>query len=344
MEGSVSSFEATRKQYSAAKVGDQPLRRDVRMLGFELGRVIKHHGDPGTYDLIEHIRQLAKRRRAGDTKADEALRRTIIELTPDQMESCIRALSSFFDLANLAEDRHRVRVLRQREQALYPAQRGESIGAAIEALHARGLPAERVQQLLNQLDIELVFTAHPTEAKRRTVRNTLRRLREDLIEIDRREMLPRERDWLLTRIKADLACLWDTDALTAAPANGDRRGAPKSVRLRFGMADHAVAVARAAQALRRVYPGHRFEVPTFLRFGSWIGGDRDGNPYVTSDVTCETLMILRATALRKHLEQCDWLWSILTISEVHHPLAPALAEALEAAQSAGRRCSSASSR
>lgn len=332
MEGSASAFEAHRRQYSAAKVGDQPLRLDVRMLGFELGRVIKRHGEPGAFDLVETIRQLAKRRRAGDEAADAELRRTIVNLNPHEFEELIRALSCFFDLANLAEDRHRVRVLRERERAQHPAPRGESLGAAIATLHERGYTAAQVQELLKQLDIELVFTAHPTEAKRRTVRNTLGRLRQDMIELARHELLPRERDWVLGRIKADLACLWETDALRPR-----RPTVLEEVRRSLFVANSVWQTLPwlfrgVRQGLAHAYPNERFDLPAFLRFGTWIGGDRDGNPYVTAEVTRQTLIVLRSTALEKHLEQCDRLRRTLTISQTHHPLTPELRAALDEAQ------------
>ena len=313
-------------------VSDQPLRRDVRMLGFELGRVIKQHGQPGAFDLIERIRMLAKRRRAEDDGADRALRDLIADLDLDQIDACIRALSCFFDLANLAEDRHRVRVLRQRELDRHPGPRGESIGAAIDTLHAQHLSADDVQSLLDSLDIELVFTAHPTEAKRRTVRNTLRRLRQDVIDMDRQELLPRERDWLLRRVKTDLACLWETDALRPRRPTVLEE-VQRSMFVADSVWDTLPRLFRSLrQALARVYPEHTFRIPTFMRFGSWIGGDRDGNPFVTPEVTRRTLTMLRSTALSKHIEQCDRLRTVLTISRQHHPLSPQLEQALRDAQ------------
>ena len=91
---------------------DFPLRRDVRMLGYELGKVLKSHGNDGLYDLVEEVRALAKARREGDVEADQMLRDRISGMSEDDMGELMRALACFFDLANLAEDRHRIRVLR----------------------------------------------------------------------------------------------------------------------------------------------------------------------------------------------------------------------------------------
>ena len=315
-----------------AALSDQLMRRDVRMLGFELGRVIKAHGSPGLFELVEQVRQLAMRRRAGDAAAEDKLHALIAEQPLDRLGELIRALSCFFDLANLSEDRHRIRVIRQRERSAYPAPRAESLGAAVEALRAEGLTAAQMQALLDQLDVELVFTAHPTEAKRRTVRGTLRRLRQDLIALDRADMLPRERDRLLAHIRTDLAALWETD-----PLRPRRPTVLEEVRRSLFVAESLWRVAPwlyrgLDAALRSAYPGEPMRVPAFLRFGTWIGGDRDGNPFVTADVTRRTLLLLRRRALDKHLGQCSELMSQLTLSARRHPVSDELAQTLAAAR------------
>ncbi|MEX1015646.1 MAG: phosphoenolpyruvate carboxylase [Phycisphaeraceae bacterium] len=312
----------------ATAATDQPLRRDVRMLGYELGHVLRRHAAEGLYDLVERIRLVSKRRRLGDPAADERLRQTIASLDENQLGELIRALACFFDLTNLAEDRHRIRVLRQRERALAPAPQAESIGAAIESLKAQGLDAPAVQAMLDKLDIELVFTAHPTEAKRRTVRNTLNRLRDDLVELDRTDLLPREREALLSRIRADLDCLWETDTLRPRKPT-----VLEEVERSIFVADSVWRIGprlyRAMRdALARAYPDHAFRLPVFLHFGTWIGGDRDGNPFVTAEVTRETLHRLRHAALEKHAEQCRELRRVLSVSERRHPITPELSQAL----------------
>jgi len=311
--------------------GDEPLRRDVRMLGQELGAVLRELADPGVYDLVEDVRAVSLARREGVADAEARLRRRIADLSLDQARDLIRALTCFFDLANLAEDRHRVRVLRQREREQHPSPRRESIGDALDKLHDAGLTAADAGQLLSQLDVELVFTAHPTEAKRRTVRATLTRLRDDLVELERPDQLPRERDRLLHRIRTDLACLWETDTLRPTkPTVLDE------VDRSLFVADTLWQVvpdlmASARRAMRRVYPDtaeHAALARPFLRFGSWIGGDRDGNPFVTADVTRQTLRHLRRAALTRHLDDCANLLSTLTISSAYHAVSPELEQAI----------------
>ena len=319
---------------AAEPIDDQPLRRDVRTLGFELGRVIRGHTGEATFDLVERIRRLAQRRRAGSDQADRELREAIGACGLDELESLIRALSCFFDLANLSEDRHRIRVLRQREAERHPAPRNESIGAAVDAMAEAGASADEVQGLLDELAIEPVFTAHPTEAKRRTVRHTLRRLRRNLLRLDAEAMLPRERNEMLSDLKANLACLWETDALRPR-----RPTVLEEVRRSLFVAESLWEVAprlrrEMRNALARAYPEASFRIPAFLRFGSWIGGDRDGNPFVTAEVTAETLKCLRATALEKHLSACGELEEILTVSDRYHRFDPSLEAMVDNARTA----------
>lgn len=290
------------------------------MLGFELGKVLKTHGSAGLYELVEEVRLLAKQRRDGDEAADRKLTERIASLDDRQIAELMRALSCFFDLANLAEDRHRVRVLRDRERSTAPAPREQSLGAAIAELAQRGKSAGEVQGYLDELEVDLVFTAHPTEAKRRTIRNLLRRLRADLIELDRADALPRERDELVSRIKADLDCLWETDTLRP-----DKPSVLEEVNRSLFVVDSLWQMVPwlyrgTRQALRRYYPEQTPTLGRVVRFGSWIGGDRDGNPFVTPAVTRETLARLRRAIIAKHIDQCDKLFNVLSISDKHHPV------------------------
>ncbi|MFN3168073.1 MAG: phosphoenolpyruvate carboxylase [Phycisphaeraceae bacterium] len=312
---------------------DFPLRRDVRMLGYELGKVLKTHGEPGLYDLVEQVRALAKARRDGDDEADTKLRQRIASLTEHQLGELMRALACFFDLANLAEDRHRVRVLRQREQDQWPEPRDQSLGSAITQLAAQGVSADQMQRMLDTLDVDLVFTAHPTEAKRRTIRLTLRRLRADLIQLDRPDMLHREREDLARRIRADLDALWETDTLRPSKPTVLEE-VDRSLFVIDSLWDMVPQLYTATRrALKRAYPDHTPTLPVVVRFGSWIGGDRDGNPFVTPGVTRETLCRLRRAIIDKHVALCRSLARSMSISDKHHPVSDGvkaiITEALE---------------
>ncbi|MEM0915668.1 MAG: phosphoenolpyruvate carboxylase [Planctomycetota bacterium] len=328
---------ASPDQSASSNTGSEALRRDVRMLGHELGTVLRELGRPGTFERVEDIRAVSRARRDGEPGAEERLRSILAGLSSEEAGDLIRALTCFFDLANLAEDRHRIRVLRDRERQRYPESRKESIGDALDRLKAAGLSGARARDLLNRIDIDLVFTAHPTEAKRRTVRATLRRLRDDLVGLENPDLLQRERDRLLHRIRTDLACLWETDSLRPTkPTVLDE------VDRSLFVADALWRVApdltaSARRALRRVFPDEdpgQGSVQPFLRFGSWIGGDRDGNPFVTADVTRQTLLRLRRAAIEHHLRDCAELLGTLTISNAYHAVSPELEQAIADARAA----------
>ncbi len=292
---------------------DDLLRRDVRLLGDMLGRVITDLAGDDAFQLVEQIRLLSRQRRAGAPEAEGLLAAKIAELDYDSARTVARAFSIFFDLANISEDRQRVRVLRARKER-DPAPLSESPGAAIGELKRRGFTTVAVQQALDALSIELVFTAHPSEAKRRSIRGKLRRMRHQLQEYDRADLVPRERRTLETQLLAELAVLWQTEFLRPVrPTVLEEVERGLSIMPRLWE-----VVPGVYQAMRRAlaehYPDHTFHVPVFLRFGSWMGGDRDGNPNVTTEVTARTLCRLRSAAIDHHLAIARRMYDYLTVS------------------------------
>src|SRR5580698_1653379 len=194
-------------------VTEELLRRDVRLLGQLLGEIILERQGPDSYQLVEDIRHLARDRRQNVPGAEGRLADRVASLDAEHARLVVRAFSLFFDMSNIAEDRHRVRVLRDREGSVYPQPIGESIAAAVAAMHKAGLSAEQMQTALDKLDIELVFTAHPSEAKRRSIRARLRRMRQAIQELDRPDLLPRERQELESGLRSELVVLWQTEML-----------------------------------------------------------------------------------------------------------------------------------
>ena len=295
-------------------VNDDLLRRDVQLLGNMLGSVIVQLAGQEEFALVEEIRGLARDRRAGRHDAERILAARIESLDTAQAEIVARALSIYFDLVNIAEDRQRVRVLRDRERQRSPEPIGESLAAGIAELKSLGLSAADVQQALDPLAIELVFTAHPSEAKRQSIRAKLRRMRYSLKELDRSDLLPRERLEHEGNLQSELDVLWQTEFLRPTrPTVLDEVDRGLSIMPRLWE-----AVPQVYDSLRRglaaSYPGETFQVPAFLRFGSWMGGDRDGNPFVTANITEQTLLRLRSDAIDRHLGWCTRLHKLLTIS------------------------------
>ncbi len=310
---------------------NQALRTEIRWLGQRLGEVIATvEGEP-ILELEERVRNLSKERRKGNQEAERELETLVHELKLDDAWALCRAFTFFFDLANMSEDRHRARVLREREREMAPAPRRESIRAAIASLRKQGLTVEQVQKLLDDLDIEPVFTAHPTEAKRRTIRRKLGRMRERLKQLDSSDLLESERRRLEASLHSELTSLWQTDPIQERPPSVLEevdRG------LYFQHTLWAVVpqlLEDLRHALAEYYPGHEFRLHKILHFGSWIGGDRDGNPNVTWEVTSATLAKLRREALLAHLRRVRDLAPYLSHSDYRVKVTPELHEKLHEA-------------
>ncbi len=310
-------------------MSDDLLRRDIRHLGGLLAHVIRERAGEPAAALVEEIRRLALERRAGGPAAEEALAETIAGLDATEASLVARACGVYFDLVNIAEDQQRIRVLRQRERERHPEPLGESLAAGIAELQALGLSAADVQAALDRLRVDLVFTAHPSEAKRRSIRAKLRRLRSGLRDLDRDDLLPRERAADEADMRNELAVIWESEFLRPArPTVLDEVDRGLSIMPRIWEAVPQVHAALRA-ALAEAYPDAAFHVPAFLRFGSWMGGDRDGNPFVTADVTAATLLRLRGAAIDQHLAWCTKLYDLLTVSLRSTAGGAPLAERLE---------------
>ena len=292
------------------------LSRDIHLLGNILGRVIRRQAGIEIYELEERIRALTKTRRIDDDPAiDKRLALIVDKLSDDEAELVARAFTAYFELINLAEEQHRVRVLRAREGTTHPQPMAESIAAAVASISQMGVNDYEFAQLLDRLHIELIFTAHPTQAKRRTMLSKLRRISKALSDLEVHDILPVERERIISQITAEVTLSWLTNrSRTAKPSVTDE--------VRTGLYYIDVTLWEVipeifeamASALRRYYP--QLEMPEwFVSFGSWIGGDRDGNPNVTADVTAETLRLHRGLAVEKFREKAKLLDRTLSISD-----------------------------
>ena len=310
-----------------------PLREEVRYLGRLLGGVIEAQEGAEFLAFEEEIRKISKSRRQGEEKAAETLRELIGACDEEALFALCRAFSIFFDLANLAEDRHRIRVLRQRERETEPAPRKESIRAAVQYLREQGVESEALVDILVRSFIEPVFTAHPTEAKRRTVRSKLRRIRQLLSRRESEGLLARESKRIETEIRSEMMTLWETDLLRAKRPTVLEE-LDRSLFF-FGSLWEVVPqlVGDLRESVREFYPELQERLPSLLRFGTWIGGDRDGNPYVTPAVTSAALEKLRLKTLAKHRKACRYLLDHLSQSTVritfHQPLVDRLEHYLQ---------------
>ncbi len=306
------------------------LSATIHLLGDALGEVLRTQESVALFETEERIRALAKARRAGEMDAAVRLPAAVAELPADAARATASAFAVYFDLINLAEEVHRIRALRARERAQHPAPIGESIGEAVTRLRTGGLTGERMAALLATLRVELVLTAHPTEAKRRTVLSKLGRIADVLRRLQDPDLLPRERTDLLTGLQAEITALWLTDrARTTRPAVTDevRTGLYFVDAVFWDLFPRIAADLQAA--LARDYPGLA-PPPAWLTVASWIGGDRDGNPSVVTEVTAETLRLHRGLAVERHRRSVQDLARRLTVSGQRCPAPEALTAWLEA--------------
>jgi len=279
---------------------DHPLRRDVRFLGHILGEVLVMEGGQALLDIVENIREMTKQLRVSyDPAVLKRSRELIRSLSPSMRRNVIRAFAIYFQLVNIAEQNHRIR--RHREYRLSRGVQRDSIASAVRKLKERGLSEKQVEEVLRHLSLELVITAHPTEAMRRTVLDIHQRIAERVMELDNPYLTEEDRNRLREEILAEVHTLWQTSELRhRKPTVMDevQNGLYYVDETLFDVLPDIHG--ELEKCLRQEYPNHAWQVPTFLRFGSWIGGDRDGNPSVTPEVTWNTLKLQRNLALSKY--------------------------------------------
>ena len=303
------------------------LRAEIRSLGATLGRSIATLEGEKTLALVESLRTLAKNSRAGDAAAARELAHTVGRLRADEAFNQAMAFTLYFELVNLAEENFRIRLLRERNARHRRAQAAgqhsdpqrESIEAAVIELKHAGVSKQKMQKLVRQLSIELVFTAHPTESKRRTMLEKLATLAGILRSHTLEEIQNAPDD-----IRREIVSLWLTDrSRTARPEVADeaRTGLWYFDRTLYRLLPRLHADLQ--DALNRHYPGVR--APNrWLSFGSWIGGDRDGNPGVTAEVTAQVLRMNRRMAIRKLSDMLYNLAGSLTVSDRRARFSPAI--------------------
>jgi len=310
------------------KPSHKALSADIHLLGDILGKVIRRQAGVDVYELEERFRALSKVRRGDrDSSADVSARliSLVTSLDPTDLEAVAQAFTIYFQLINVAEDHHRARVLRGRIRAESPRAIDESLRAAIGELWQDGVDESEMQQIVDRLQIEPVFTAHPTEAKRRTVISKLRHIGRLLGELDSGKLLPSEEARAKHELQAEITILWLTaQSRVTKPLVTDEVKTGLHY-FETTLWEVVPRVYRTMQsALEEFYP-HVKMPRRFLTFGSWIGGDRDGNPNVTAFVTAETLRLHRGLALSKHAEKVRRLNRSLSLSEkLHEPSAELL--------------------
>jgi phosphoenolpyruvate carboxylase len=322
---------------------EAPLRRDVRSLGMLLGRVIREQEGEPLFAAVEELRALASRHREMEATTpspaaafDDAPMRRAAALVDamgiGEAYSLTRAFSIYFELTNLAETNHRKR--RRRAALLHPdgAPQPGTFRGTLLRLREAGLDADAVLRHVARVCVVPVFTAHPTEVSRRTVLSKRRRIAEALERLDRLPLTDADAEAEAAAITAEITALWQSDEVR-------RRQPSVTDEVKMGL-DYYPRVLiptlpalyfEMADAFREVFgrgPTAR-ELPTTVRFGSWIGGDRDGNPHVTPEVTRGALRLARETILDAYVGELEAMVERLSASTLQVSVAPELRDALE---------------
>ncbi len=280
----------------------QLLRRDVRFLGNILGEVLVHVGGQELLDHVEKIREMSKALRAEFLpEINEEFIRTIHELEPNIRYQVIRAFAIYFQLVNIAEQNHRIRRKRDYESSAGEAVQPDSIESVILDWKNQHIPVQEIREMIDSISLELVMTAHPTEATRRAVHEIHKRIASEVMQLDYPSLTYREREKLRNQLLNDVQTLWQTDELRERkPTVLDevRGGMYYFHETLFDVLPDVYE--ELERCLAKYYPQEKWHVPVYLRFGSWIGGDRDGNPSVTASVTWETLQLQRNLTIYKY--------------------------------------------
>jgi phosphoenolpyruvate carboxylase len=330
---------------SEPAIKDIPLRRDVRSLGRLLGEILIEQQGQELFDTVEQLRQLAIQHReesgAGLGSAEprsnpnpEPLTRfeqIITGLSLEEAYRVTKAFAAYFELINLAEANHRKRRLRASRALSEKAPPG-SFHGTLERLKRNGVGLEETLQWLARVMVIPTFTAHPTEVARRTVLTKRRNIAHEIEQIDWMPLTNAEAGERESRIAANIMALWQTDEV--------RRRAP-TVRdeIRMGLDYYTNGLIETlprlyttmSAAIRQVY-GREIaacNLPAVVRFGSWIGGDRDGNPFVTPEMTRSALVLARTVILTSYIASVEHLIENLSISERQVAISPRLKEASE---------------
>jgi phosphoenolpyruvate carboxylase len=332
-------------QAPTGELKEAPLRRDVRSLGMLLGEVLREQAGDPLYDAVEALRRTAIARREAEAPqsgaANQASATAHLQQALDRVRTLdlaaayqlARAFGFYFELINLAETNHRKRrrlshQLSEKASSTSSVQRGDLRGT-LRRLRETGISADGAHALLRRICVSPVFTAHPTEVARRSVMFKRRRISDLLEQLDRIPVPEPQLEALERDLIAEITALWQTD---------DVRSARPTVRDEIRMAlDYyesslfdtlPVLYAEVASAFAAEYPAEQAtnsvtdicDLPQLIRFGSWIGGDRDGNPFVTPQATREALAMAHSLLLTHYRRRLQNIFEQLASSTQQVPV------------------------
>jgi len=307
-------------------IKDNPLRRDVRSLGAILGQVLVEQSGQDLFESVEELRRLliehreSVRRNPEQATAPELMlkaREIVSQMDLPRAYQVTKAFATYFELTNLAETNHRRRRRRagklDREHASLPG----SFRGTLRRMKETGISVEQAVAALGQIAITPVFTAHPTEVARQTVLLKRRRIAQQLERLDRLPLTVEEAEDCENEIRAEVTSLWQTDEVRLAKPTVDDEIRMGLRYFRLSLFDALPKIyAEVAESFRDIYALELDQntLPNLIHFGSWIGGDRDGNPLVKPDCIRDALEMARALILREYLNDVEALSDRLSSS------------------------------
>ena len=306
---------------------DFPLREDIRLLGRLLGDTVREQEGDGVYGVIESVRQASVRFNRDD---DDSARREMAEilngLPRDTMMSVVRAFSYFLHLANIAEDQHHIRRTRDHAIAGSAAREG-TLPYALDRLEAAGVEPDRLAGMLDIAQVSPVLTAHPTEVQRKSILALEHKVAALLDTRDRSRLTPEEAEANMDALQEAILTLWRTRMLRPqrlAVIDEVKNGISYYTDTFF--AELPKLFCRFEDLLAKRFADREWSLPAFFRIGSWIGGDRDGNPFVTAPILREAMRLQSTAALDHYLTEIHDLGGELPLSELLLGTSPELEE------------------
>jgi phosphoenolpyruvate carboxylase len=282
---------------------DEPLRRDINLLGRVLGRILIEQEGEELFETEEEVRLLCKRLRFDyDPQLDERLRRKIEGMSVQELRRIVRAFSVYFQLVNIAERYHRVRRRRQYESSAGNPPQRASVASALERLKGEGLGRRTLQRVLDGMTVGLVMTAHPTEAMRRSIRRKHVRIGEMLESLESPSLTWKEQRRLEEDLAEEITILWQTDELRVRRPEVVQEIERTLLYFENPLISATLEAYREFEdELARQFPEDTPRLGRVLEFGSWVGGDQDGNPFVGPEMITAALDLHREVILGRHL-------------------------------------------
>ena len=309
------------KNYDA--ITDTQLRSCVKLLGKLLGNAIKSHAGKDVYAVVEKLRKgFINLQDNNNQEQHDQLINFIDKLNPEVLKNVVRSFSKYFALVNVAEEAYQHI---HRESTLRSGKAGSSLWEGsfdhmLKDCKTNGITTDGLQKLYNSLQFVPVFTAHPTEAMRRSKMEATRRIFATILELHNYRAQSIKKEEIIKKLEAQILILWKTDEVRMKKPTVEDE-------VRNGLYYFNTSLFKAVpqmyrdleNATRRIYCDsltvNSIKVPSFLRFGSWIGGDRDGNPFVTPDVTQKAVYMHSKTALKEYITRAKELSLFMTHSD-----------------------------